>query len=86
MLKDIPPELHGRLKQEAEANFRSLTQEVLARIEQSFRMEEVFSTKQAQAWIDEAMASGPEEILSRAKAQAAFERGLKRAHERKAGR
>jgi hypothetical protein len=29
MLKDIPEEMHAHLKKEAEANFRSLTQEAL---------------------------------------------------------
>ena len=31
-LKDLPEDLHGQLKREAEANFRSLDQEVLARV------------------------------------------------------
>ena len=44
-LKDIPLDLHGQLKQEADANYRSLCQEALARIEMSFEMEEIFSTK-----------------------------------------
>jgi hypothetical protein len=78
MLKDIPPELHGQLKQEAEANFRSLTQEALARIEMSFQIEEAFNTKRVQGWIDEALASGPEEPLSRGKFNAAYRRAVKR--------
>jgi hypothetical protein len=77
-LKDIPPDLHGQLKQEADANYRSLCQEALARIEMSFEMEEIFSTKRVQAWIDEAEASGPEEPLSREKFKAAFHRAAKR--------
>jgi hypothetical protein len=36
ILKGIPEEMHARLKKEAEANFRSLTQEALVRIEPSF--------------------------------------------------
>jgi hypothetical protein len=78
MLKDIPPELHGQLKQEAEANYRSLTQEALARIERSFQMDEVFTTKPVQAWIDGALASGPEAPVSRQKFNAAFRRAAKR--------
>jgi hypothetical protein len=78
MLKDIPPELHGQLKQEAEANFRSLTQEALARIELSFQIEEAFSTKRVQGWIDEALASGSEEPLSRGKFNGAYRRAVKR--------
>jgi len=35
--------MRAHLKQEAEANFRSLTQEALVRIEPSFRMEEAFN-------------------------------------------
>jgi len=77
-LKDIPPDLHGQLKQEADANYRSLCQEALARIEMSFEMEEVFSTKRVQGWLDEAEASGPEEPLSRAKFNAVLRRAAKR--------
>ena len=82
LLKDIPPELHGQLKREAEANFRSLMQEALARIERSFQMDEVFTTKPVQAWIDGALASGPEEPLSRKKFNVAFRRAAKRFQDR----
>ena len=34
-LKDLPVDLHGQLKLEAEANFRSLAQEVMARLKMS---------------------------------------------------
>jgi hypothetical protein len=66
------------LKQEAEANYRSLTQEALARIERSFQMDEVFTTKPVQAWIDSALASGPEAPVFRQKFNAAFRRAAKR--------
>jgi hypothetical protein len=77
-LKDIPPDLHGQLKQEADANYRSLCQEALARIEMSFELEEVFSTRRVQDWINQAEASGPEEPLTRQKFRAAFDRATKR--------
>ena len=57
MLKDIPEEMHAQLKKEAEANFRSLTQEALVRIELSFRLEEDFNTKRDERWIQEALES-----------------------------
>ena len=78
MLKDIPPELHAQLKKEAEANFRSLTQEVLFRIETSFRIEEAFNTKRDERWIQEALESGPEEPLTRKRFDAAFRKAQDR--------
>lgn len=78
MLKDIPEEMHAHLKKEAEANFRSLTQEAIMRIELSFRMEEAFNTKRDERWIQEALESGPEEPLSRAKFDAAFRKARSR--------
>ena len=58
-IKSIPEALHGQLKREAEANFRSLNQEVLARVERSFEIEAALNTKRDQKWIDAALASGP---------------------------
>jgi hypothetical protein len=78
VLKDIPDDLRAQLEQEASANFRSLDQEALARIEMSFQIQEAFSAGRVQAWMDEAIASGPEEPLSREKFDAAFERAMKR--------
>ena len=58
-IKDIPQDLHGQLKREAEANFRSLNQEVLARVERTFEIDAAMNTRRDQKWIDEALASGP---------------------------
>jgi len=58
-IKDIPQDLHGQLKREAEANFRSLNQEVLARVERTFEIDAALNTRRDQQWIDEALASGP---------------------------
>ncbi len=66
-LKDLPEELHGQLTLEAEANFRSLSQEILARLQRSFEIDTALKTKSDQRLIDEALASGPEEPLTRAK-------------------
>ena len=73
-LKDIPEDLHAQLKVEAEANFRSLTQEALARIERSFILDEQLSADKVNRLIAEAIKSGPEEPLSRAKFNAAGRR------------
>jgi hypothetical protein len=78
VLKDIPDDLRAQLEQEASANFRTLDQEALARIEMSFQIQEAFSTKRVQGWIDEALASGPEEPLTREKFDAAFQRAMER--------
>jgi Arc-like DNA binding domain len=66
-LKDIPVDLHAQLKQEADANYRSLNQELLARIQRSFDQDEQFTTNRVNRLIQEAMDSGPEEPLSLAK-------------------
>jgi len=58
-LKDIPMELNAQLKNEAAANFRSLTQEAMSRIERTFQIDAALTTKRDQQWIDEAIASGP---------------------------
>ena len=70
-LKDIPVDLHAQLKQEAGANYRSLNQELLARVQRSFDQDEQFTTNRVNRLIQEAMDSGPEEPLSRAKFDAA---------------
>lgn len=66
-LKNLPADLHGQLKAEAEANFRSLAQEALARLQRSFEIEAALRTKNDQRLVDEALASGPEEPLTREK-------------------
>ena len=76
-LKDITEDLHAVLKGEAEANFRSLAQEVMARLQMSLDREA--ATRRDQQWIDEALASGPEERFSWDKYEAAVKRGLERA-------
>ena len=65
LLKDVPEDLRAQLEQEASAHFRTPDQEALARIEMSFQIQEAFTAKRVQDWIDEALASGPAEPLSR---------------------
>ena len=76
-LKDLPEDLHGQLKREAEANFRSLDQEVLARIQRSFDINEAINTKRDQKWIDEAIAGGPATPLSEGEMDAIRDRVLR---------
>lgn len=63
-IKGIPEDMHGQRKAEAEANFRSLNQEVLARLERTFAIDAALNRKRDQKWIDEALASGPATPLS----------------------
>lgn len=70
-LKNIPEDIHAQLKHEAAANFRSLSQEALARIERSFNLDDRLSAQTVDRLIQEALDSGPEEALSRAKFDAA---------------
>jgi len=59
-LKDIPADLHAQLKQEADANYRSLNQEAMYRIARTFEIDAALTGKRDQRLIDEALASGPE--------------------------
>ena len=75
-LKDLPADLHGQLKLEAEANLRSLAQETVARLQRSFEIDAALKTRSDQRLIDEALASGPEEPLTRAKMDKIRDRAL----------
>jgi hypothetical protein len=77
-IKDLPVDLHGHLKREAEANFRSLNQEVLARIQRSFEIDAAVNARQIQKWIDEAIVSGPATPLTERQMDAIRDRVLKR--------
>ena len=81
-LKDIPEELHATLQSEAEANYRSLGQEIVSRLQRTLDSER--ATRRDQQWIDESLASGPEESFSQEKFDAAVQRGLQRAKEKAA--
>ena len=70
-LKDIPEGLHAQLKHEAAANFRLLSQEAMARIQRSFDLDERLSAPTVDRLIQEALDSGPEEVLTREKFDAA---------------
>ncbi len=76
-LKDIPQDLRQQLQREAEANFRSLDQEVLARIERTLELDAAASRKRDQKWIDEAVASGPATPLTRKEMDAVRDKALK---------
>jgi hypothetical protein len=57
--------LHAQLKREADANFRSLNQEAMARIQRSFDLDERFTTTAVNHLIEQAVKSGPEQRLTR---------------------
>ena len=77
-LKDIPADLRAQLENEAAANFRSVTQEALARLERTFEMDAALNTKRDQRWVDEAFASGPESPLTENEMDAIRDRIVKR--------
>ena len=76
-MKDLPADLHGQLRLEAEANLRSLAQEAVARLQRSFEIDAALKTRSDQRLIDEALASGPEEPLTRAKMDRIKDRALR---------
>ena len=55
-IKDVPVQLFNRLESSAESNKRSLSREVLARLEMSFAVEKAVRCQTHQAWINEVMA------------------------------
>jgi len=82
-LKDIPAEIHERLKTSAGSNFRSITQEAFARLQLSFDVEEAAATKLHQSWIDQAIASGPAQPARKNQWREIQKRALQRAREQK---
>jgi hypothetical protein len=68
-LKDIPMELHARLKNEAAVNFRGLPHEAMSPLERA--------TKRDQKWIDESIASGPVTSLTKKEMDAIRDRVLR---------
>lgn len=83
-LKDLPTHLHAQLVREASANHRSLNGEAIRRIELSFELEAALNSPRDAAWIKEAMESGAEEPLTRAKFDAAVRKGLAQAKQQAA--
>ena len=76
MLKDISDDLRAQLEQEAAANFRTLDQEALARLQRSFDLD--LNTSRDQQWIDEALASGTATPLTQAEMDQVRDRVLGR--------
>jgi hypothetical protein len=73
-IQEIPEELRAQLEREAKAHFRSLEQELVARVLRSFELEDRLSGGTVNRLIDEAMESGPEEALTRERFDAARQR------------
>ncbi len=81
-LKKIPASLYALAETSAKANFRSLNQELLWRVQMSFDLEQAAVTKLHQRWTDEALASGPAQPATNAHWGNALKRGLARARQR----
>ena len=85
-LKNIPDDLFARLQSAAEADFRSLNQEVLARLSRSFDAEDARMTAIHARWVQEALSSGAPTPLKRGDLDAAVKRGISRSQARKPAR
>ena len=83
-LKSIPDDLLAQLKCEAESNFRNVGQEVLARVQRSFALDDKFTTAQVNKLIQQSLDSGPESPLTHADIDSAFEDARKKFRARKA--
>jgi len=85
-LKNIPEEIYRRAQAAAEHNFRSLNQEILHRLNRSFDAEDSRMSALHAKWVMEAMQSGPLQPLKMHDMDAAFDRGISKArNRRKAG-
>lgn len=82
-LRNIPLELYSRLQAAAAEHFRSLNQEVLARLNRSFDTEEAKMSALHARWVHEALASGDATPLKPGELDRAFAKGLARAKTRK---
>ena len=82
-LKNIPEDLYHRLTAAAAEDFRSLNQEILARLSRSFDAQDARMTALHARWVQEALSSGEAEPLRPSELDAAFERGLAKANARK---
>ena len=81
-LKDVPDDVHAQLKVEAEANFRSLNQEAIARLQRSLDVQDLTSTEAVNRLLDEALASGPAEEFSPAALKQRFDQTRRTTRER----
>jgi len=63
-IPDIPDDLHAQLEQQAAASFRSVAQEVMARLQRSFDLDDRLNTDQVNRLIQQAIESGPEKPLT----------------------
>jgi plasmid stability protein len=82
-LRNIPAELYSRLQSSAAEHFRSLNQEVLARLSRSFDAEEAKMSALHARWVHEALASGGSTPLKPGELDRAFAKGVARAKARK---
>jgi hypothetical protein len=78
-LKNIPESLYALAETTAQANFRSLNQELLYRVQLAFDLEEAGATKLHQQWIDESLASGPAKPANKEQWDRALKQGLAKA-------
>jgi plasmid stability protein len=82
-LRNIPAELYNRLQSSAAEHFRSLNQEVLARLSRSFDAEEAKMSALHARWVHEALASGDATPIKPGEVDQAFASGVARAKARK---
>jgi plasmid stability protein len=82
-LKKIPADLYSRLQSSAAEHFRSLNQEVQARLNRSFDAEDAKMSALHARWVHEALSGGDSTPLKPDDLDKAFARGLARAKNRK---
>jgi plasmid stability protein len=83
-VRNLPGDLYERLQAAAEAEFRSINEEILSRLRRSFEAQDANSAALHAGWVHQALASGEPSPLRAGELDDAFERGLARAKARKA--
>ena len=83
-LKNIPTDLYHRLQASAEEEFRSINQEILARLRRSFDAQDAKTSALHARWVHEAFASGEVTPLKPDEIDAAVQRGIAKAKSKRA--
>jgi plasmid stability protein len=82
-LRNIPADLYSRLQSAAAEHFRSLNQEIQARLSRSFDEADAKMSALHARWVHEALKSGDSTPLKLEELDQAFARGVARAKSRK---
>lgn len=76
-LTEVPIELYAHLESAAAANYRSVEQEVMRRLERTFQIDAALTAKRSKQWTSEPAATDPVAPLEKKKMDAIRDKILK---------